>query len=270
VVASFYPLAEAASRVGGSRVTVTNLTAAGVEPHDLELTTRQLDEILDANVFLYLGRGFQPAVEAAIRHRSEGLTVDLLRVLAPTLRQLPAGSADQGTDPHVWLDPVLMEDLVGQVRDALIRTDPDGRATYQANARAFVNDLQHLDSRYRQGLTGCARNVLVTSHAAFGYLASRYGLRQEAISGLTPDTEPDPARLAALADLVQRDGVTTIFTEELASPEVADTLARETGATTAVLDPLEGLTKEEAARGASYVSIMDRNLATLRAALGCP
>jgi zinc transport system substrate-binding protein len=270
VVASFYPVFEAAVRVGGDRVSVVNLTAAGVEPHDLELTPPQVDQILDADVLLYLGEGFQPAVEAAARDRSIGVSVDLLRAISAQLRELPSGSQEHGTDPHVWLDPVLMEGLVERTRDALVTADPEGRATYRANAAAFLAELRQLDQRYRAGLTGCSRDVMVTSHAAFGYLSARYGLRQEAISGISPDAEPDPARLAELADLVRRDGVTTIFTEELVSPEVADTLARETGATTAVLDPLEGLTKEEAAQGEDYVSIMERNLATLRAALGCP
>jgi zinc transport system substrate-binding protein len=263
VVASFYPLYEAAVRVGGDRVAVTNLTPAGVEPHDLELSPDQVDALLDASVVLYLGQDFQPAVQAIAEQRQEG-TLDLLGGL-----DLQPGEG-QGLDPHVWLDPVLMRDIVDAVRDELVEADPGGEATYRANADAYRAEIGALDGRFHDGLTGCPRDLIVTSHAAFGYLAARYGLRQEAIAGSDPSAEPDPARLAELADLVTGEGVTTIFTEELASPAVADTLARETGATTAVLNPLEGLTQDQIADRATYVSVMDENLAALRSALGCP
>jgi zinc transport system substrate-binding protein len=156
------------------------------------------------------------------------------------------------------------------VRDEFVRVDPAGEATYRANADAYRAEIDALDQRFRDGLTGCDRDLIVTSHAAFGYLTAEYGLRQEAIAGIDPSAEPDPARLAELADLVEREGVTTIFTEELASPAVAETLARETGAKTEVLNPLEGLTDDEVAAGATYVSLMDENLEALRDALGCP
>ena len=269
-MASFYPVYEAARRVGGDRVTVTNLTPAGAEPHDLELTPKQVDEILDARVVLYVGLGFQPAVEDAVKGRDGGVTVDLLQPLKTALR--PSGeeeAASGGGDPHVWLDPVLMARLVGEIRDDLVRADPKGRATYTRNAADYGAEIAALDGRFRDGLADCDRRVLVTAHAAFGYLASRYGLREEPIAGVSPEAEPDPKRLADLTGLVRREGVTTIFTEELVSPRVAETLAREAGVRTAVLNPLEGLTSAEQSAGESYVSIMDRNLQVLRSALGC-
>jgi zinc transport system substrate-binding protein len=271
VVASFYPVFEAARRVGGDRTQVTNLTPAGAEPHDLELSPRQVDKILDAAVVLYMGHGFQPAVEDAAKSRHSGVTVDLLGALAGQrkLRELSSGAGEKGTDPHVWLDPVLMADVVDEVRKALARADPAGAPTYQRNADRYRSEIEALDRRFRDGLGDCARRVIVTSHAAFGYVAARYGLVQESIAGLSPEAEPDPKRLAELADLVRREGVTTIFTEELVSPRVADTLAREAGVLTAVLNPLESLTSQEIARGEDYVSVMEKNLATLRAALGC-
>jgi zinc transport system substrate-binding protein len=271
VVANFYPVYEAARRVGGDRTQVTNLTPAGAEPHDLELSPKQVDEILDAAVVLYMGHGFQPAVEDVAKSRHAGVTIDLLGALAAQrkLRELPSGAGEKGTDPHVWLDPVLMADVVDEVRKALARADPAGAPTYQRNAERYRSEIEALDRRFREGLGDCARKVIVTSHAAFGYVAARYGLAQESIAGLSPEAEPDPKRLAELADLVRREGVTTIFTEELVSPRVADTLAREAGVRTAVLNPLEGLTSQEIARGEDYVSVMEKNLATLRAALGC-
>jgi zinc transport system substrate-binding protein len=269
VVASFYPLAYAAERVGGDRVQVANLTPAGAEPHDLELTPKQIDQLLDADLVLDLGRNFQPAVEKAAEQR-DGPTVKLLDVLPiKTGAKLVNEDDPQALDPHVWLDPVLMGDIVTQVQRALTKADPSGRATYKRNADSFRAQLTALDARYADGLANCERKLIVTSHEAFGYLARRYGLKQEGVAGLSPDAEPDPKRLADLTDLVKREGVTVIFTEELLSPRIADTLAREAGVRTAVLDPLEGLTAAKQKRGATYTSVMHENLAKLRDALGC-
>jgi zinc transport system substrate-binding protein len=268
VVASFYPLAEAAQEVGGRLVTVTNLTAPGVEPHDIELTPRQLGDIANADLVLYLGGGFQPAVQDALGD-ANGTTLDVGAGLRD--RPVPSGETEAGltADPHIWLDPVLYRQIVDRVERALSQIAPRHAAGFSANARAFDQRLVALDAAYRSGLATCARDVIVTSHAAFGYLATRYGLVQEAISGLSPDAEPTPQRLAQLKTLVERDGVTTIFTEELVSPKVADTLASETGATTAVLNPLESLAPSEAAAGDDYLSVMRTNLQRLEAALGC-
>lgn len=254
VVASFYPLAWAAQQVGGDRVGVTNLTPAGAEPHDLELNPDQIDHVLDADLVIDLGRGFQPAVEQAAAQRS-GRTAQLL----------PRGAKD----PHIWLDPVRMAGIVRTVQRDLAKVDPSGRALYAANARRVLAELRALDERYRAGLAHCTRDVIVTGHEAFGYLATRYGLRQEGVAGLSPDAEPDAKRIAQLTDLVKRTGTTTIFTEELVSPRIAQTLAREAGVKTETLDPLEGLTDRELRQGDDYVSVMDVNLKKLETALGC-
>lgn len=269
VVAGFYPLAEAASQVGGRLVSVENLTPPGVEPHDLELTPQAIADIQEADVVLYLGRGFAPAVEQAAAD-ANGVAVDLLEGLR--LKSGIPGEGEPGPvpDPHVWLDPVLYRQLVARVESALSRARPQGASGFKANAAAFDRKLSALDEEYRRGLAGCERKVIVTLHAAFGYLAARYGLTQEPIAGLSPEAEPSAQRLADLAGLVRRDGVTTIFTEELVSPKVAETLAREVGVTTAVLNPLEGLTKSEAATGKDYASVMRTNLKVLETALGCP
>jgi zinc transport system substrate-binding protein len=164
---------------------------------------------------------------------------------------------------------VRMAAIVRTVQRQLTKTDPNGRATYARNADRVVGALDALDVRFRDGLAHCDRNVIVTAHEAFGHLARRYGLRQEGVAGLSPDAEPDAERIGQLADLVKRLGVTTIFTEELVSPRIADTLAREAGVKTETMNPLEGLTDRELRRGDDYVSVMDTNLAKLRGALGC-
>ncbi|HVF31419.1 MAG TPA: metal ABC transporter substrate-binding protein [Acidimicrobiales bacterium] len=250
VVAAFAPLAEVARRVGGDAVDVTDLTPTGVEPHDLELGTDAVDTVEDADLVLYLGGGFQPAIEE-VAERTDGTALDLL----------PDGAGD---DPHVWLDPTKLARIVAVVGDALADAAPDGADTFEANAAEYVAELEALDTEMEQGLARCERRVIVTAHAAFGHLAERYDLQQRAIAGTSPESEPDPATLARLADLVATEGVTTIFTEALVAPDVAETLAREAGVRTAVLDPIEGL-----AEGTSYIGVMRDNLTALRGALGC-
>jgi zinc transport system substrate-binding protein len=267
VVAAFYPLFEAAQRVGGDRVVLRNLTPAGSEPHDLELNSRQVDQIEDAAVVLFLGRGFQPALEKAAE-RARGTKVDVLGALGD-LRPAGAGDDKLEVDPHVWLDPMLLKAIVGEVAGALATADPANRAAYEANARAYSAELDELDADFTAGLATCQRRVIVTAHAAFGYLAGRYNLTQDAIAGLEPESEPSPQRLADLARKVKADGTTTIFHETLVSPKVAESLAREAGVRTAVLDPIEGLTDADAKAGRTYVSAMRENLSALRQALGC-
>jgi zinc transport system substrate-binding protein len=269
VVASFYPLAFVADRIGGDCVNVTDLTPPGVEPHDLELTPGAVGSIATADVVLHLGGGFQPAVEDAMGN-AEGNAVDLLSVVSTVPAEGENAAEGLNVDPHVWLDPTRFADIVAATADALEDAKIPDSCHVSERAQSLISDLGDLDRDFQAGLTGCEHDVIVTTHAAFGYLAHSYGLRQEAISGLAPDVEPSPKRLAELVSLVEREGVTTIFTEELVSPDVADTLAAEAGVKTEVLFTIEGLTKEEAAAGEDYLSLMRENLHALRTALRCP
>jgi zinc transport system substrate-binding protein len=250
LVASFYPLAYAAEEVGNGGVDVENLTPAGAEPHDLEVSPQDVAAIREADLVLLLGRGFQPQLEDAA-----GTGKKVLRLLdTPGLALRPDG------DPHVWLDPLRYAKIVGRIGQALQR--PDAAARLQAR-------LRDLDGEYRTGLAHCERHEIVTSHEAFGYLAERYGLEQVAITGLSPEVEPEPAKLQQVVELVRERGVTTIYFETLVSPRIAETVARETGAKTAVLNPIEGLTKNEISQGENYFSLMRTNLRALREGLGC-
>lgn len=253
VVAAFYPLAYAAERIGGPVYGVQNLTPPGAEPHDLELTPREVGSIQEAGVVLYLSHGFQPAVSKAVE-QARGKKVDILAGLP--LRA--AKEAGLTADPHVWLDPILFARVVTGIGTALARP-----------STALVADLRKLDREYRHGLRDCRRHEIVTSHAAFGYLAARYGLQQVSITGLTPEAEPTPQQLAHVIQIVRRTHATTVFFETLVSPRLADTVAREVGARTAVLDPIEGLKPTEQKRGDNYLTLMRRNLETLRKALAC-
>ena len=253
-VAAFFPIAATMRALVGSRVAVRDLTPPGVEPHDLELTTRDLDAILDAKLVVVMGRGFQPAIERAARNRDGGAVFVLDRL-------------HSGSDPHVWLDPVTMRRVVQVLAASSTRALPTAGATIRANRARLEGELDLLDREYRAGLARCDRRVIVTAHAAFGRLSEQYGLRQEAIAGISPEQEPDPRRLAELADLVRREHVTTVFTERLVSARVARTLAREAGVKTAVLDPIES--PRGVTTFAGYLSSMRANLTALRHALGC-
>jgi zinc transport system substrate-binding protein len=256
VIAAFYPPAWAAEQIGGPNLDVFNLTPPGAEPHDIELTPGDVGRVQQADVVLYLSHGFQPAVEQAVSG-AKGRKVDLLAGLG-----LRRGIGDEAgkSDPHVWLDPVLFARIVRHIGAVL--DDP-------ARGASLAHRVLALDGEYRRGLTHCARRDFVTSHAAFGYLAARYGLQQIPITGIDPESEPSPRHLQNLIELVRREHVTTVFFERLVSPRLADTVARDAGAKTAVLDPIEGLTPAEQRHGDSYLTIMRRNLQELRSALGC-
>jgi zinc transport system substrate-binding protein len=256
VVAAFYPLAWAAERVGGNGVHVRNLTPPGVEPHDVELSPRDVERIRAADVVLYLGAGFQPAVEDAV-DGADGKTVDLLeneRLVRPV-----EAEGELTADPHIWLDPRRYVELVERIAGALDRSVPPELAV----------EFQSLDREFARGLDRCERRDVVTTHAAFGYLTRRYGLDQISISGLSPEVEPAPRELEKIVDQVRESGATTIFFETLVSPRLAETVARETGATTGVLDPLEGIAEDDLEQGADYLSVMRENLASLRRGLEC-
>jgi zinc transport system substrate-binding protein len=249
VVASFYPLAFAAREVGGASVDVRNLTPPGAEPHDLEATPGDVEELRSADVVLLLGDGFQPQLEDAA-----GDGDGVIHVLDTSGLHVEQG------DTHVWLDPLRYARIVERVGGALGRPEA---------AQDMSRRLRALDREYRDGLADCARREIVTSHAAFAYLADRYGLEQIAVGGSSPEGEPSPRDLERVVDAVRETGATTVFTEPLVSARVAETVAREAGVKTAVLNPIEGLTEDEQEHGADYSSLMRANLAALRKALSC-
>jgi zinc transport system substrate-binding protein len=263
VVAGFYPLEWTAQRVGGDLVDVTSLTPPGAEAHDLELAPQDVGAIADADVLVHL-QGFQPAVDdAAATEASDsawdaGTAADLL----------PAeGGSNGSTDPHFWLDPVRLAAVGDGLAERLAEIDPDNAATYEQNAADLRSDLEALDGEIGDSLRDCSVGTLVTSHEAFGYVGARYGFEVVGISGISPSEEPDPAALARIADLVREQGITTVYTETLVDPAVAETVADEAGVATAVLDPVEGLSDESP--GEDYLEVMRANADTLREGQSC-
>ncbi|MFC7899923.1 metal ABC transporter substrate-binding protein [Streptomyces griseoincarnatus] len=287
VVASFYPMAFLAERIGGEHVHVTSLTQPGQEPHDLEISARQTAQLEEADAALYL-KGLQPSVDEAIGQSPIATKIDAAELTALEEHGTEAGHGEEhgeghedehshedehghdhdheGGDPHIWLDPVKYAEVAEGVGKAFQKADPDHAADYRKNTATLVKDLEALDEKFRTGLANRTSDVFVTTHAAFGYLAERYGLTEEAISGLDPDTEPSGARVKELQKIAKDDGVTTVFYETLVSDKTAKTLAGDTGLKTDVLDPVEGITDHS--RGEDYFQVMEANLTALRTALG--
>ncbi|GHE81115.1 zinc ABC transporter substrate-binding protein [Streptomyces werraensis] len=289
VVASFYPMAFLAERIGGDHVHVTSLTQPGQEPHDLEISAKQTAQLEESDAALYL-KGLQPSVDEAIGQSPIATKIDAAELTALEEHGTEAGHGEEhgdehahedehadedehghdhdheGGDPHIWLDPVKYAEVAEGVGKAFQKADPDHAADYRKNTATLVKDLKALDQKFRTGLANRKTDVFVTTHAAFGYLAERYGLTEEAISGLDPDTEPSGARVKELQKIAKEDGVTTVFYETLVSDRTAKTLAGDTGLRTDVLDPVEGITDHS--RGEDYFQVMEANLTALRTALG--
>jgi zinc transport system substrate-binding protein len=302
VLATFYPLAFIAEQVAGPDASVHNLTQPGVDAHDIELTGQQVGQIADADLVIYL-HGFQPAVDEAIAQNAAEQAIDVMDFIdvldddgdshahedahqdeddhAHENEDDHGHEEDHGHededdhdhahdlegDPHIWQDPTNMAVLAEAIADALSDLDSDRAGDYHDRAHALADELDELDTEYQTRLATCERNVFVTSHAAFGYLAERYGLDMVGIASINPDAEPSPARLAEVQQVVQDEGLTTIFYERLVSPAVAEALANDVGVETAVLDPIEGLTDETADE--DYFSLMRANLDALEEANGC-
>ena len=287
VAAAFYPLEFVASRVGGDRVEVTTLTGPGTEPHDIELTVAQTALVGEADLVLYQD-SIQPIVGDAVEQTADGATLEVEEVIdfIPFAEEHDHSEDDHSEDehaeeeeeeehdhdhgdedPHFWLDPARMATLAQAVASELGDIDPDHAEEYDTNAAVLVEELDELDAAFAEGLADCERDVVVVSHDAFGYLGDRYGLDIHGIAGLSPDAEPGPADIAELQELIDAEGVTTVFSETLVSPATAETLAQDAGVGTDVLDPLEGLSDETADE--DYLSIMRSNLASLQEANGC-
>lgn len=261
VVTSFYPLQYVAQRIVGDHADVTGLTKPGVEPHDLDLPPRQAAQISGADVVL-LEKGLQPAVDQAVANDSPKRVVDAAKVV--TLR---ASDEGKGQDPHFWLDPTLLALVAQKFTAAISQADPAHKADYRAANDKLQTDLTDLDGMFRDGVAQCRSRALVVSHDAFNYLGERYDLTVHPIAGLSPDAEPSPRHLKQLGDLIRSDKITTVFSERLASPKLADTLASDLHVRTAVLDPIEGLTSSDSS--SDYLSLMKDNLAAIEKAGGC-
>lgn len=269
VIVSFYPLEYIATSVGGQHVFVQNLLPPGGEPHDFDPSPRQLASIGESDLFIFNGGYFEPWIEK-LRKGTFGQasqTINMVNELAT--RGAVLLTRNNAADPHVWLDPLLFKQEIEVIRDALIRVDPAHESEYRANAERLIVDIMYVDERFLGGLTGCQKQDIIVSHDAFGYLARRYNFSTIPISGISPDEEPSPKDLVKIADLAHAKNINYVFFETNVSPKLSEVIAREVGAETLVLNPLESLTDYELQSGEQYNTIMERNLNNLRKALVC-
>lgn len=271
VEVTFYPLAEFAKQVGGNFVEVNTLVPAGSEPHDFEPTTQDIARMHAAKVYIYNGAGFEGWLTRVIPdlQKSGVLTVDSSQGITLLQADPTIAESKSATDPHIWLDPVLAEQQVRNIEAAFIQADPAHQAEYTRNANSYIKKLQTLDREFQIGLATCQQHTIVTSHAAFAYLAKQYDLEVLPIAGLSPDEEPSPQRLAQIVQQVKKQNIHYIFFESLVSPTLANTIATETGAKTLTFNPLEGLTPADISAKKEYISVQEENLQNIRVALAC-
>lgn len=281
VVASFYPLVYLTERVGADLVEVVDLTPSAADPHHLELAPVDIATMDAADMLLYLD-GFQPAVDDAVDELTGPVSLDVagpaqVQDTSDSVRGAASSDHDDSDaageydhahgpdDPHFWLDTNRFADVADAIAEELTTLAPDHGEEFQNNAQALRADLEALDDDFEETLPECDQNIMVVSHTAFGYLAQRYHLEQVGISGLDPEAEPSPARLAEIRQVVQAEDIDTIYTEALASPQVTQVLAEELDLEVDVLDPIEGLVDPDQ----DYLSLMEQNLAALSTGLGC-
>lgn len=277
VLTSFYPMYDFACKIGGDCIDVTNMVPSGTEPHDWEPSTNDLKNLEKADVFIYNGADMEPWADDLLVSRSDTLhvveaseNVELRTTDGEHEHAHEHEGADHhhgDFDPHVWLDPENAKIEMEAIRDALCAADPENSTVFQSNYEKYAAELDALDAEFREKLAPLPNRTIVVAHEAFGYLCDAYGLTQVGIEGLSPDSEPDPGRMAEVIDFVRDHSISTIFFEELVSPKVAEAIASETGAQAKMLSPLEGLSDEQAAAGADYFSVMHDNLAALMEAL---
>ena len=274
VLTSFYPMYDFACKIGGDCIDVTNMVPSGTEPHDWEPSTNDLKNLEKADVFIYNGADMEPWADDLLVSRSDVVeaseNVELRTTDGEHEHAHEHEDADHhhgDFDPHVWLDPENAKIEMEAIRDALCAADPENSTVFQSNYEKYAAELDALDAEFREKLAPLPNRTIVVAHEAFGYLCDAYGLTQVGIEGLSPDSEPDPGRMAEVIDFVREHSISTIFFEELVSPKVAEAIASETGAQAKMLSPLEGLSDEQAAAGADYFSVMHDNLAALMEAL---
>lgn len=268
IATTVYPVQYVAERLAGEHASVLNVTPAGQEPHDLSLTVQKTVELGEADLVVYLS-GFQPAVDEVVDSMGPKRAVDAAAVLRSRPDAVPGSQPPRllEGDPHFWLDPHALLTVARTIRDRLVELAPDEREAIEENWAELETDLVDLDGRASVALDNCQRRTVVVSHDAFAYFGHRYDLDFRAINGLSPDAEPSPAHLRQLQDLITAEGLTTVFSETLSSPQLADTLASDLGLETAVLDPIEGLGEETSAE--DYLSLMEANVDALRQANDC-
>ncbi len=276
VVTSFYPLYFFTSQIAGDRVEIVNLTPAGAEPHEYEPTARDISMIESSNLLVLNGGGLESwseDIKSNLNNTKTKIVIAGDGLTTKTMEEEEEHEEEEyhheGIDPHIWLSPILAGQMVDKIESGLALVDPNNSSYYKSNAKLIKNKLAVLDEEFKKGLVSCGSKNIITSHAAFAYLASTYELNQVSIAGLSSEEEPSPRQMAEIAKFAKNNNVKYIFFESLISPKLSETIAREIGAQTLLLNPIEGLTENEVKSGKDYFSEMRNNLLNLKIALEC-
>lgn len=277
IVTTIYPMQNFAQEIAGDKAQIINLVPAGVEPHDFELSTWDMQLLEQADIFIYNGAGMEHFVDKTLESVSNksfvvveaAANVNLLEAKEEMdVEEEHSGNHEhEQYDPHTWLSIKNAGVQACAIKDALCQADAQNASYYEANYNAYQEKLDALERKYEEELSKLSQNKIVVAHAAFGYLCEEYGLEQEAVEGLTADSEPDSARMKEIVDFCKENQIKVIFFEELVSPRVAQTIADEIGAQTNVLNPIEGRTAKQEEEGLDYIGLMEQNLEALKEAL---
>lgn len=279
VVASFYPFYEIAQKIGGNNTIITSVIPMGVEPHDWELTPQQIPGIIEADMIIYNGIGFDSWLGKKEQFRNSFLvdiSKDLQLIKLGQQGSENLGPIDQLSDPtyvydsHIWLDPILVKNISKTISYALIKLDPDNIDSYLQNTKNFNRQLDTLDSLIKKSLANCELKDFITFHESFHYFANRYGLTQHAVHGSSPEGEILPQQIIKIISLAKDLGIDTIYSEELKDPRLSQTLASEIpNGKVLLLSPIEGIEPHEQNKDINFIDKMKMNLENLKQGLKC-
>lgn len=281
IITTFYPMYEFTKNIVGDRADVELLIPSTIEPHDWEPTPKDISNIQNADLFVYNSDEMETWVadiEASINNDKVSIVeaskgIELIEAAEEEehdhahAEEAHEHEHSHDADPHVWLSPVLAQQEVQTITDAIVKADPENKEYYKTESSEYIEELKALDEKYRTELAKKTSNEFITQHTAFSYLAKEYGLVQVPISGISPSEEPSAAKLAELKSYAQDHKIKVIYFEELTSSKVADTLAKELGADTEVLNALEGLSDDQQNAGENYITVMEENLEQLKKSL---
>ena len=265
VVASFDAMKEITQAIGGNKVDVTTIIPEGIEPHDYELKTSDVQKLQEAKLFVYNGLGMEAWADKAIQTASADnlMSVALAEHVQPIELTDPEEIEEHGAyDPHAWLGLTSAKEEASAVKDALIKISPEDKEYFEKNYMAFADEIDKMQEEYMKKVANATRKEIVTGHAAFGYLCRDLGISQESVEDVFASGEPSAQKLAELTDFCKAHNVKVIFTEDLVSPAVSETLAKEAGAKAEAIHTIES-----AEDGMTYLARMKDNLNKIAAAL---
>ena len=249
IYTSVYPIYDFTKKIGGEKIAVYNMTKAGAEPHDFEITSKDMANLSKADLFIYNGGGMEHWVDAV---------KDVLQ----NIKYIDASSNinnQNNLDPHFWLSPKNAKIQMENIKNGLIEIDSESKNYYESNYNLYANRLDELDNKIKISLSNIKNRNLVLTHPAFGHFCKEYSLNQIAIAR----DEADPKAMAEIITFIKNNDIKAIFYEEFSSSKLVDSIAKETQIKILTLNPIESLSEENIEAGEDYFSIMEKNLISL-------